>query len=83
MLPSAAAPAAYRVQIEVWRRIGPEGPSRAAAALSESLFATIRAQILAKHPARPAREVTLAVIRRVYGVDVAVALEIMRTEPNR
>ena len=37
MLPAESDPRAARVQVEVWRRMGPEGRSRAAAAISESL----------------------------------------------
>jgi hypothetical protein len=40
-------------------------------ALSESLYATVRAQIVAKRPDWTAREVTLALIRRVHGAELA------------
>lgn len=71
MLPPDTRPEARRVQLEVWRRMGPAGRSRVAAALSESLYATARAQIVAKRPDWSAREVTLALIRRVHGADLA------------
>jgi len=62
---------AHEVQVAVWRRMGTSGRSRAAAALSESLLNTVRAQIVARHPDWSPREVTLGVIRRVHGPDLA------------
>ena len=71
MPPADTRPEAHRVQVEVWRRMGPSGRSRAAAALSESLMRTIRDQISARHPEWTAREVTLALIARVHGPELA------------
>lgn len=71
MLPADTHPEARRVQIEAWRRMGPSGRSRAAAALSESLLDTVRAQIAARRPEWSAREVTLALISRVHGAEIA------------
>jgi hypothetical protein len=64
-------PQAARVQVEVWRRMGPEGRSRAAAALSESLMRTARDQIVAARPDWTPRQVTLALIARLHGADLA------------
>jgi hypothetical protein len=63
-------PHAARVQIEVWRKMGPEGRSRAAAELSESLMRTIRDQIRAAGPEWTPRQVTLALIARVHGAEL-------------
>ena len=71
MLPADTHPDAHRMQGEVWRRMGPDGRCRTAVALSESLYATVRAQIVAKRPNWTAREVTLALIRRVHGAELA------------
>lgn len=71
MLPADTHPEAHRVQVDVWRRMGPEGRSRTAVALSESLYATARAQIVAKRPDWTPREITLALIRRVHGAELA------------
>lgn len=72
MQPADTVLAAHRVQVEVWRRLGTAGRSRVAAALSESLLRTVRDQIATRHPEWTAREVTLALIARVHGRELAV-----------
>lgn len=64
-------PRAARVQIEVWRRMGPERRSRVAAELSESLMRTIRDQIRVARPEWTPRQVTLALIARMHGAELA------------
>ncbi len=71
MLPADTSPEAHLVQVEVWRRMGTSGRSRAAAALSESLLRTVRDQIAARHPDWSPRQVTLALIARVHGRELA------------
>lgn len=71
MLPADTDPRAARVQVDVWRRMGPDGRSRAAAALSESLMRTIRDQIRAARPEWTPRQVTLALIARLHGAELA------------
>ena len=71
MLLADTDPRAARVQVEVWQRMGPAGRSRAASALSESLMRTIRDQIEASRPHWTAREVTLALIARLHGAELA------------
>jgi hypothetical protein len=68
--PADTSGAAWEVQLAVWRRMGPAGRSRAAAALSESLFTTVRDQIAAEHPEWTPRQVTAAMILRVHGIEV-------------
>ena len=51
--------------------MGPEGRSRAAAALSESLMRTVRDQIAAARPDWTPRQVTLALIARLHGPELA------------
>lgn len=65
---------AARVQIEVWRRMGPERRSRAAAELSESLMRTIREQIGVARPEWTPRQVTLAPIARLHGAELAARI---------
>ncbi len=71
MIAADTDPRAARVQIEVWRRMGPERRSRAAAELSESLMQTIREQIRAARPEWTPRQVTLALIARLHGAELA------------
>jgi hypothetical protein len=72
MRPADTRPEAHEIQLEVWRRMGPSGRSRAAAALSASLMRTIRDQIAARRPEWTEREVTLALIARLHGADLAL-----------
>mgnify|MGYP003337155127 CR=1 FL=1 len=71
MFAADSDPRAARVQIEVWRRMGPEGRSRAAAELSEALMRTIRDQIRGARPEWTPRQVTLALIARLHGAELA------------
>lgn len=71
MIAADTDPRAARVQIEVWRRMGPERRSRAAAELSESRMRTIRDQIRAARPEWTPRQVTLALIARLLGPELA------------
>ncbi len=64
-------PRAARVQVEVWRRMGCEGRSRATAEMSESLRRTARDQIAAARPEWSARQVTLALVARLHGPEWA------------
>lgn len=71
MRPFDTDPRAARVQIEVWRRMGPAGRSRATAELSESLMRTVRDRITAARPDWTPRQVTLALIARLHGPELA------------
>jgi hypothetical protein len=83
MLPPDTRPEAHKVQVDVWRRMGTSGRSRAAAALSESLLETVRAQIVARHPEWSPRDVSLALIRRVHGAELAARANGGRSVPER
>lgn len=82
MCPLDTRPEAHRVQVEVWRRIGPGGRSRAAAALSESLLRTVRDQLAALHPEWTARDVTLALVARLHGPELATRANGGRPPPT-
>lgn len=61
---------AHRAQVEVWRRLGPEGRLNLAVSMSEELFELTRAGIAARHPEYSASDVRFAELRRRLGDDL-------------
>ena len=71
MIPRDTHPEVYARQIEVWRRLGPEGRIAQAIALSEALRTTAREEIRRQNPAYSELELRLAFIDRMYGPELA------------
>lgn len=71
MRPLDTHPDVYSRQVEVWRRIGPEGRISRAIALSEALREIVRSQLRSAHPGSSEWELRLAFVERVYGVELA------------
>lgn len=64
------SPDAFRVQQEVWRRMGPERRLSLAVSMSEDVRALSRAGIAARHPDYDAEEVRWAEFRLHLGNDL-------------
>jgi hypothetical protein len=67
---SDTTPASHSAQMEVYRRIGPEGRARLAARLSADTRELARAGIRSRHPAYTDEEVDFALRRVLYGDDL-------------
>lgn len=65
--PRDTTDAAWAVQLEVWRRMGPSGRADVAATLSEELVELTRAGIRMRHPEYDEDAVRLAEIRQRLG----------------
>ncbi len=81
MTPLDTHPDVYARQVEVWRRMGPEGRIGRAIAMSEALRETVRAQLRAAHPDWDVAELRLAFIERVYGPEMAARVRRARSMP--
>lgn len=67
MPPLDTSPEAERVQIEAFRRMGPEGRFKAGMALSRLSRELMAAGVRMRHPEYNERQVQLAVIRLILG----------------
>ena len=65
--PADTTPEAWAIQLEVWRRMGPERRIAAAISMSEELVTLTRAGIQARHPEYDDEAVRLAEIRQRLG----------------
>ncbi|MEM7608509.1 MAG: hypothetical protein AAF411_24410 [Myxococcota bacterium] len=65
--PSDTSPDAWSVQLQVWRRMGPQRRLDVMAAMSEELVALRRSGIRARHPECSDEAVRLAEIRQRLG----------------
>lgn len=70
LIPRDTTLEAYRVQIEVLRRLGPQGRLRMMAALNRGLRRTIEAGIRRRHPDYNDQQVKLARIKLTVGQEV-------------
>lgn len=82
MRPADTSEAAWRVQHDVWRAMGPDGRFRAMAALSDALYASTRADIRRKRPAWTELQVTLALVARLHGRELAARCNGGRAVPD-
>lgn len=69
-VPRDTTPEAWRVQIDVWRRMTPERRSLLAAELSENVRRTAMEGIRARHPEFSDEEVRLALYEQIHGKEV-------------
>jgi hypothetical protein len=60
-------PAAHKIQIQVYRRLGPEARLRRALEMCDDLRLVARSGIRARHPAYSDDEVNLALFRLLLG----------------
>ena len=69
-VPRDTTPDAYRKQVEILRRIGPEGRARMTTELCSGLRATVKAGIRRRHPDYDEHKVKMALIRITAGEKV-------------
>ena len=65
--PGDTSPAARAIQLEAWRRLGPEGRVALAMRMSMQARALSRAGIAARHPEYSPEEVQRALLGLLYG----------------
>ncbi|MCX6641059.1 MAG: hypothetical protein NTW14_11375 [bacterium] len=70
LIPKDTTLEAYRYQIEVLRKLGPEGRLRMLFDLCDSLNEIVRSGIRLRHPDFDERQVGMAFIRLVHGEEI-------------
>lgn len=73
MRPLDTTPEADQLQVEIFRRMGPEKRLQAGIALSQLCRTLLREGVRMRHPEYDEREVTLAVIRLMLPEDLFLA----------
>lgn len=70
MIPLDTTPEAARIQLEVFRRMGPKGRLQAGIALSRTCRELLREGVRRRHPEYDERQIRLAVIRLMLPEDL-------------
>lgn len=78
MLPADTTLKAWEVQRRAWSAMGPEERVATAIRLSQAVRTTTRDGIRADHPNWSDTEVDHELLRRLYGEDVAAAVQAQR-----
>ena len=70
LIPKDTTLEAYRFQVQVWRRMGPEGRLRAAFEASDNLRELVASGVRLRYPNYSEEQVKLAVTRLMVGDEV-------------
>ena len=67
LIPHDTSPEAFRAQLAVWQRLGPEGRVKLAGSISQSARYIAREGIRARHPEYSDEQLQRALLRLLYG----------------